>query len=579
MSLLKGRPISPGYAVGQAFVYGADTIDIPRYRLSPDKVEAECCRFYNAISQAKKELERVKAYVHAEVGEEEAEIFSAHIALLNDPKYITRVEEYVRSQQINVEQAVEKTVTELAEMLARMDNDYLREREQDIRDIGKRILRYLIRHPGFPMSNLPPQSIVIARELLPSDLLGIDREHTVGIVTEQGGEASHVAILGRSLGIPLVTGIKGLTQRIKTGTRLLVDGQTGEVWIDPTPQEIEGFMQHKQYYDHVSLLTVAEESRECITQDGVRIHLLANIGRPHEAAQVERHQLEGVGLFRTEYMCLDEMTPPSFDRQFEVYKQTIQILGPRPIVIRTFDLGGDKQPAFLSHHFELNPNLGMRGLRFSLSAAIDLFRTQLRALLQAASLSPLLKIIFPMVMGVADFKQALNILNEEAKVMKIEKIPPVGALVETPAAVFTIEGILNLADFVSLGTNDLTQFILAADRNALEVIEDYSVLHPAVLRAIRQVVEVADRKMRPVSVCGEAAADPWIACLLVGLGIRELSMSPVSSSRVRHALRHVSYRELERLAQEALASESAQDVHKLIAGLAARHPLEEHEEK
>ena len=395
-------------------------------------------------------------------------------------------------------------------------------------------------------------------------MLEFDREHMAGVITEIGGETGHAAILTRALGIPAVTGITNATQLIAPDMSLLIDGQTGEVVLEPETTRLHASIEIKNSYDTEFETAVEAETRECVTQDAVRVNLLANIGREFEIEQVREHHLEGVGLFRTEYLFLDEQTAPSFERQRDMYCKIARSLADLPLVIRTLDLGGDKWPAFLKPKFEANPNLGVRGLRFSLMASEDLFHTQIRAALHAADEYDV-RIMLPMVLGSADLQQATTTIQAVADEEGISELPPIGALVETPSAVFSIDEILAISDFISIGTNHLTQFILAADRNALAMIDDYTVLHPSVLRAVHQVIKAAQAAGKPATICGEAAADPRVACLLVGLGARRLSLSPVSAARIRYALRASLQCSLEELANEALNSDSAQTVAKLIS--------------
>lgn len=351
--------------------------------------------------------------------------------------------------------------------------------------------------------------------------------------------------------------------------QLLIDGQTGEVVLQPDAERLHVAMASKARYDHLTRTAVDAEAQECRTGDGTRVCLLANIGRPFEVEQVAKHYLEGVGLFCAEYLFLGEREPPSLEYQRQVYGEIATALQGLPLVIRTLDLGGDKWPAFLKPRFEANPNLGVRGLRLSLLADETLFRTQIRATLHAAKGHDV-RIMLPMVLGCADLRQAMAIIREVAEEEGIEDLPPVGALIETPAAVFAIDEILDACDFISIGTNDLTQFMLAADRNALALIDDYTVLNPSVLRAVRRVVQSAESAGKPAAVCGEAAGDPRVACLLIGLGVRTLSMSPVSAARVRYALRASQRRELEELARAALKSDSAEMVSILVTDVLNR---------
>ena len=565
MRVERGKAAAPGFADGRAFVYESRALTVPRHAVAPSAVATEQARFKAALTRAAERLERLEHSAAAELGRADADIFAAHLAFLRHPQFVERIHERIRTRLENAEQAIDGSVEELARTLAQVDDEYLRERVQDMRDLGRWVLRELALDGGAPLTVLPPQTVLVARELLPSDLPQADRAHLVGIVTEEGGEVGHTAILARSLGVPYVTGIRDATEHIAPGMRVLVDGQTGEVWIDPEQSALAPFARHKRDYDQEGALALAEEDRESITLDGVRISLHANIGRAAEAAEVARHRLDGVGLFRTEYMFLDEREPPSLERQRKIYRQAAATLGDRPLVIRTLDLGGDKRPAFLVPHFEANPKLGLRGLRFSLTEAADLFRTQLRAIVQAAERSDV-RVLFPMVLGSHDLRQATDVLQQICREEGFFHPLKIGAMVETPSAVFTIAEILEAVDFVSVGTNDLTQFVLAADRNALDLLEDYSALHPAMLRAMKEVVGCAAAKGKPVSVCGEAAADPATACLLVGLGVRVLSMSPASAARVRQSLRRSRLSELERLALKALAMEDPSQIDRLVAG-------------
>jgi phosphoenolpyruvate-protein phosphotransferase len=564
MKILTGRPISPGYAQGRAVMPGAGRPVTPQTRIQPGEVEAELARFNAALESSYRELAQLRTCVQSELGDESANIFSAHLLFLKDPQFLDRVETCVRRGCLSLESAIQVTVDELTATLENADNRYLRERAADVRDLQRRLLRHIAPPGAKPLARLAPGSILVARELLPSDLLEFDRENLAGIITETGGETGHAAILARALGVPAVTGIADAMRVIRPDVPVLIDGRTGEVVLDPAPRQLEASVASKASYDLVTKTAVESQGRECMTRDNVKISLFANIGRPFEAEQVAEHNLEGVGLFRTEFLFLEEQAAPSFERQFDIYRQIAARLDGLPLVIRTLDLGGDKWPAFLKPRFEANPNLGVRGLRFSLLADEALFRTQVRAILHSANAYNV-KIMLPMVLGRADLRHAVTIIREVAAEEAIAAPPPIGALVETPAAVFAIEEILAACDFVSIGTNDLTQFMLAADRNALAVIDDYTVLHPSVLRAVHRVIAAANDAGKPAMVCGEAASDPRVACLLVGLGARRLSMSPVSAARVRYAIRRSHTAALEELALAALRSDSAETVATLAA--------------
>jgi phosphoenolpyruvate-protein phosphotransferase len=559
----RGRVAAPGFADGHAFLYRADAAPAPRYTIPRGQVDQERSRFKCAGLRASERLEQLQRSAASELGRAEAEIFAAHLALLRDPQFAQRIEQRIGSDLENAEQAIEATVEELVRALAVADDEYLRQRIHDIRDLGRWLLRGLAESGEAPLRGLPERSILVAQELLPSDLLLVDRDNLIGIITEQGGETGHAAILARSLGIPYVIGIAQVTRRIGDRSHVLLDGHTGEVWVSPQSSIRVLFARHKSNYEREGAVALAEERLACVTRDDLGISLHANIGRVAEAADAVRHHLDGVGLFRTEYMFLDEREAPTLERQRQIYLDVLTALGGRPLVIRTLDLGGDKRPLFLAPHFEANPKLGLRGLRFSLSEAADLFRTQLEAIIQASGHGDV-RVLFPMVLGGHDLRRASAVLDEICRIGKYSRPPKIGAMVETPASVFTIPEILDAVDFVSIGTNDLTQFMLAADRSALDLLADCSPLHPAVLRAVKEVVERATAKNKPVTVCGEAAADPATARVLVGLGVRNLSMAPVSAARVRRALRQSRLSELEQLAQAALEMEDPTEIEQLV---------------
>ncbi|MBV8209522.1 MAG: phosphoenolpyruvate--protein phosphotransferase, partial [Burkholderiaceae bacterium] len=384
------------------------------------------------------------------------------------------------------------------------------------------------------------------------------------IVTERGGTTGHAAILARALAIPAITGVSDAATLIRPGAELLVDGALGVVSVDPPPEEAEGFSLRAQRCDQGQSVAISEDGLVAATLDGATIGLYANIGRAAEAMDAVDHGLDGVGLFRTEYLFLNEAEAPTFEKHRTAYEDAARRLDGRPLVIRTLDLGGDKFPRFLGSHHEANPMLGLRGLRFSLTEGRALFETQIRAILAVAASHREVRVLLPMVLGAADFSAARSAIEKLARDEHLRQRPKIGAMIETPAAVLTIHDILELADFASVGTNDLTQFILAADRNAFDVIEHHTVLHPAVLRAIKLVADAGERAGKAISVCGEAAANPAVAGLLIGLGIRQLSMSPAASTWVRQRIRTLDSREAEAHAVRALKCKDAELVRMAI---------------
>lgn len=559
MRILHGKPISPGYARGLAFVYSKDYHPkVDRYNIEKEQVYNEYQRFHEALERSCSELKDLRQKVFNELGHSESQIFAAHLGLLNDRQFISKVKERIERDLINVEHAIDEEVNDLVKLLSELENEYLRERASDMKDIGRRVLKHLGHGHENILKSIKSGSVLVAEELLPSDTLNMDRGHISAIVTEFGGDTSHSAILARSLGIPAITGIINVCSNVSDGVELLVDGETGTVTIAADEEDLGRFDAEKKEYERVTSDAEAAEETKCITLDGVGITLLANIGRLEEVTEIKRHNLDGIGLFRTECLFLQSGKPPTMEEQLSAYTQVADTLPDMPVNIRTLDLGGDKKPHFLSSKFQHNPNLGARGLRFSLLEK-ELLQTQLQAITKANRHGNV-KVLFPMVMGGFDLRKAVEWLHAAKEEVKADRTPEIGAMIETPSALFELEEILQFADFLSIGTNDLAQFILAADRNATDLLSDDSVLQPSVLRAIDKTIKLANKKNRPVCICGEAAGNPTIACLFAGLGIRQMSMSPVRAARVRYVLSKCKANDLENLANKALRSESPEQI-------------------
>lgn len=568
MHRLDGIAISPGYAEGVAVVYDYETdyrLEFPDRDISPSEIGAEHGRLDDAVEQCHRELQQTEHATGDPTGRTNTSaVLAAHTHLVHD--IAAQVKQYMSRELVNVEQSLDSVIDKLADRMRQLENDYLREREQDIRDVGRRMMRHLTGAPRFPHIPLPAHTVIVARELLPSETIELSQAGLAAIVTEQGGKDSHTAILARSLGIPAVTGLFAVTTQIHAGMRLLVDGEAGSVTIAPSDSEIAQFSKSRENYHQSTATIAAGEIQPCLTVDGTKISLLANIGRPAEGEQIGIHNLSGVGLFRTEFLFLESHERPNFETQREIYAQTAKALGDRPLVIRTFDLGGDKLPPFLASLPSVqHASRNFRGLRFSL-AERQLFEVQLLALVQVAQAADV-RLVFPMVIGSDDFSRAVAAVDGAVEKLGVLRRPPLGAMIETPAALFALEEILERADFLSIGTNDLTQYMLATDRSAADLTDDCTPWHPAVLRAIKRVVEAAAAKNCPVCVCGEEAGVPDFACLLVGLGVRELSMTPVRAAAVRHALRNIDCHTMQEIADQALCCGTPKEVRQLLAQL------------
>jgi phosphoenolpyruvate-protein phosphotransferase len=528
----------------------------------PAEVAHEKARLDAALVASVAELEQLRERILSEIGEAESEIIASHRALISDPSFVAKLDAHIEVQLVNAEFAVHVECDALAEPLRRADSPYLRERAADVLDLKQRLLKHLGYGASATLQHLPPRTVLVARELLPSDTLNLDRGHVVGLALEHGAPTSHAAILARAMGIPAVGNVHDLVNQVRDGGSLLVDGERGEVVVDPLPAQILGFGAARRCYEEANERACEGEAQECITTDGVRLSLLANIGRPTEVDQVRVHHLDGVGLFRTEYLFLDSPVPPDLERQRNAYASVLAELDDQPLVIRTLDLGGDKKPSFRIPELT-GTGASMRGLRLSLCER-QLFLSQLRAILEVSSGTSRLGILLPMVLSADDFKRAQDAFESVASAMRIEARPALGAMIETPSALFELDELLELADFVSIGTNDLVQFMLAIERRSMEAFEEDVMLQPAVLRALARVVRAAESHAKELTVCGEAAGEPRAACLLAGIGVRKLSMSPVRAARVRATLRRQRHRDLKALAEEALGSKSREQVRGLV---------------
>ena len=567
MQELKGKGLSPGYASGNAFLYRIGRIEVPRSEtIAPQDVEQELHRLQRGIENSAEELLRIRGTIQRDIGRHEAGIFDYHVSVLKDPKFVDKIKERIQRELKSAEMAVLSRVEELMQLFAEMDSEYIGTRALDIQDIGNRLLRHL-QGVKESLHSLPMETILVADELFPSDTLSIDRDHLKGIVTERAGATSHATILARGFGIPLVTGIENATAHIEDGVPLLVDGNSGTVVILPSTSQNKSFQIQKAQYEKETAAAVAGEMEACVTLDGLDISLWANISLPSEAHSVGRHNLQGVGLLRTEHLYLQVDAAPDIDCQVQHYKEIAAMLNGAPLTIRTLDLGADNQPQFFSRGAQMNPGMNMRGLRFSL-AEESIFKDQITAILRVAKTFPV-RILLPMVTELDDLIQAKALIAEIAGQADMDQLPPVGAMIETPSAVMMIEDIAAESDFLSIGTNDLAQFMLAADRLSTPMIQEYFPLHPAMLRAIRIVTEAASKYGIPLYLCGEIAGDPVAACILVGLDIRNLSMSPVRAARVRQALRRSDSSELKELADKAAGLRQAKDMHAFLGEMDA----------
>jgi phosphoenolpyruvate-protein phosphotransferase (PTS system enzyme I) len=572
---LHGQGLSPGMAEGNAWIYLPEESESTSSHqpISQNDVEAEISRLDNALTAAIREMDNTRRNLASDMAAAESALLEVHVAMLNDTSFWNNCKRRVREDLIKVEQVVAEEVREISEKLEGLKQEIMQERGADIRDIGRQVLRHIgTTGDTTPnrLASLPPNTILVAKELLPSDIFHLDRVNLVALVTEHNSPASHVAILARNRNIPAVSDIKNATEMLATGDQLLVDADTGDVTVAPTEFQKELFSDRRSRYVTHKPAAEQDSAHETITKDGVSIELYANINKADEAYLVSEYRMEGVGLFRSEFLFLDVAQPPDLDIQVAAYSAVARKLNPHPVVIRTMDFGGDKIPRFNRAESDIAFRMGRRGLAFSLTEK-NMFRTQIQAILRAAQAGNV-RIMFPMVTGVADLREAKNIVNEMIETEQAARQIPIGAMIETPAAVIQFRDIAKMVDFVSIGTNDLAHFILVTDRQLQKAPGAIAFLHPSVLQATEHVVRTAQMHGINLSVCGDAAGNPASVCLLVGMGVRNLSINPFQAALIRRFLRQLTLEQMEAAAKEALDATTTEEIQKIVA--TALHGIE-----
>jgi phosphotransferase system enzyme I (PtsI) len=564
MQVLQGMGVSGGVAIGRVLVVETREPDVFRLPLLDEQVAPEVTRLEQALAHARLELETTRT----EAGDDLAGIFDAHLLLLSDVKFVGRVEERIRTQKVNAEWAVHKTAEELQQRFAQMDTAYLRERGADMLDVARHLLRSLQGTSRRLGAEMPPDVIVVADDLTPSDAIRLGRSQVKGFAIESGGRTSHTTIIARSLNLPAVSGLSGVTKQVADETPVIIDGEQGKVILHPTP-EMLGYYQERcfdlQCRDRDLLRT---RELEAVTRDGVRVSLMANIDLPEEMEEAVCFGAAGVGLYRSEFLYIEKSpTLPTEDEHVAIYRSLIESAAPHPAIIRTYDLGGRKLASEVMETHEENPVLGMRGIRLTL-ARPDIFRTQVRALLRAGLFGDLW-VMLPLVSTLDELRSFRAFAAREAADLEKEGVPfrrdlRLGVMIEVPAAAVMADLLAREADFFSIGTNDLIQYSLAVDRNNEHVASLYQPLHPAILRMLRYVITSAQTAGIDVGLCGEMGGDARCAMLLVGMGLRRLSMSPRRIPEVKTCLRRTSAADLVQLVEQCLTLSTAGEVQQQV---------------
>ncbi|MBN1594386.1 phosphoenolpyruvate--protein phosphotransferase [candidate division FCPU426 bacterium] len=565
-----GVPASPGICIGKAYLVGSREFQVKKTKLTEAQVEKEMARLQAAIDATRKEIQTIKQRVGQEVGFSEAEIFNAYLHILQDPLLIQAAMDQIRASRINAEYILQEIAKQLIGQFKDSPDEYLQERATDINDVVARLLRNLTGQPMDLLSEVEDDVIVVAKDLTPSQTATMRRERVIGFTTDIGGKTSHAAIMARSLELPAVVGLKNLTEVVQNGSTLIVDGTAGIVLINPNGQMLAKYRHAQQRMEQWSRKLKKLKGVTAVTKDGYRLTVAANIELPEDVRQARKYGAEGIGLFRTEFLFLNRRDLPGEDEQFEVYQMVARQSLPYTTIIRTLDLGGDKFLSRLGTTTEMNPFLGLRGIRLCL-AHQDLFKVQLRAVLRASHFGKI-KIMFPMVSCVEEMRQAKALLREAQKELGRRRVlydrnMEVGLMIELPSAAMTADILARESNFFSIGTNDLIQYTLAADRINEKVAYLYNPLHPAILRLIRQVVQAGHNERIWVGMCGEMAADPQLTPLLVGLGLDEFSTGPAFVPQIKKGIREVNFAECRELAEKVMACTTSADIEALLKSL------------
>ena len=565
---IKGIAASNGIAIAKAFKLIEPELIVVKATISD--VEAEINLYKEALVKTTEELQKIKVKAAQNLSEEEAAVFDAHINMANDPELLSQTTDKIKSESVNAAYAFDEVSNMFIMMFESMDNEYFRERAADIKDIKKRILAHLLGVKVNDPSTIDEQVVIIAEDLTPSDTAQLDRNFVKGFATNIGGRTSHSAIMARSLEIPAVVGTKTILEDVKDGDMIILDGLEGNVIVNPTAEQVAHYEEVAKQYEAQKAEWAKLKNEKTVSKDGQHVELAANIGTPKDVEGVLANGGEAVGLYRTEFLYMGRDNFPTEEEQFEAYKAVLEAMGDKPVVVRTLDIGGDKELPYLHLPKEMNPFLGYRAIRLCLDDT-DLFRTQLRALLRASAYGKL-RIMFPMIATLNEFRSAKALLLEEKAKLVAEGVTvseeiEVGMMVEIPSAAVLADQFAKEVDFFSIGTNDLIQYTMAADRMNEKVSYLYQPYNPSILRLVKMVIDAAHKEGKWTGMCGEMAGDQTAIPLLLGLGLDEFSMSATSILPARSLISKLSKAEMADLAAEALNKSTVEEVIELVESI------------
>jgi len=577
MEIKKGIAVSPGISIAKSLIIDSEEYRIPRRAIKPSQRITEIQRVRNAFRDAADELRRLEESQDQAEGGKIKDIFAVHLRFLRDRSLRKKVTDLIYAESVTAEYAVSTVLREIASHFTNVKDTYISERAADIYDIERRLLKQLLGRKREDVDHLRKEVAIVARELSPTQTAGFDKRFVKGLATDAGGRTSHTAIVARSLGIPAVVALEDLTEIVRTDDTVLIDGNRGIVIVNPDEQTIQQYEKYSREFAELEHKLDAIREKPAVTRDGVEITLLGNIEFPDEAEVVLQKGGEGIGLYRTEFLYLNRPTEPTEEEHYEAYAQTVRVFGDRPVVIRTVDLGADKYTQSKRFAPEPNPFLGLRSIRFCLQN-LTMFKTQLRAILRASVLGGV-KIMFPLITNLQEMMQAKMILRDVMEDLDEESITynrdvDVGIMIETPSAALMAHTLARDVDFFSIGTNDLTQYTLAVDRGNELVSTLYSAADPAVLRLIRTVIQDAYKAQIDVAVCGEVASEPEYIMLLLGLGIRTISLTPPMLPEIKQIIRSVAIEDCNTVARKILGMNSERQISRYLRD-AARNILPE----
>lgn len=567
MKTFKGIPASEGIVIGKAFVYRPQELVIKLRKI--EDIDLEISRFNSAVEKSRSQLEEIKSATLTKAGKEIADIFEAHLLILEDPAFVDEIRKRIKEREINAEAAVQEVVQEYITLLSSLESEYMQARAADVEDVGKRLIRNLMGIQEIHLEELSEPVIIVAKDLAPSDTARIPAGKVLAFCTARGSITSHTAILAKSSGLPAVVGLGDtLLENVQTDELVIVDGEKGIVIASPSPEEVKHYLKRKECLELMRKHLKELAKEETFTMDGRRVEVAANIGDVESAKLAIDYGAEGVGLLRTEFLYLDRAVPPNEEEQLAAYCKIAKALGNRPLIIRTLDIGGDKPVPYLKIEREANPFLGCRGIRLSFKES-QLFKTQLRAILRAAAIYPSIKIMFPMVTDISEVLKAKAVLAEVKAELEREgfcyaKDIELGIMIEIPAAAVAADILAPEVDFFSIGSNDLIQYTMACDRTNETVSYLYQPLHPASLRLIKNVIEAAHANGKWVGICGEMGGEPECIPILVGLGIDELSMRIASIPVAKEIIRRLTFSEAQALASQALSLKTAEEIGLMV---------------